>query len=277
MGRRAIVMATMAMAMATATAGTARGGGGDNPWAAATGPSPGASRAIGGTSAGCLAGGVVMPASRGVRVMRPQRNRHTGHRDLVAFLRALGAAARAEKLGTVALGDLSQPRGGPARSGHSSHQTGLDVDVWYEATTRRGTPDEVMMVDARRGRVARAWRARHRRLVQLATSDVRVDRVFVHPILKRDMCQRARGDRGWLRKVRPWWGHDDHFHVRLACPADDEACTPQGAIADGDGCGELDEWLSPAAAEKRAEKRKAYQSRVGAVPELPEACADLAP
>jgi len=266
------VLGALGMAALAAPAGA-----GNTPWARAITPSAGDSHAIGGTSAGCLAGGVALPASRGLRVMRPERNRATGHRELIEFLRALGAAARREKLGTVALGDLSQPRGGPAPSGHSSHQTGLDVDIWYQATTRDGKPDEVMMVDARRGRPAKAWRARHRRLVQLAAMDARVDRVFVHPILKRSMCRSARGDRGWLRKVRPWWGHDDHFHVRLACPAGDDACVPQGAIPDGDGCGELDEWLSPEAAARRAEKQKAYQSRVGAVPALPAACDELLP
>jgi penicillin-insensitive murein endopeptidase len=271
-GRRlAFVVAGLLMAAGAPARGD------DTPWAHATGPSAGPSHAIGGTSAGCLAGGVTLPPSRGLRVMRPERGRFTGHRELVAFLRALGRAAHAAKLGVVPLGDLSQPRGGPAPSGHSSHQTGLDVDIWYQATTRAGKPDEVMMVDARRGRPARAWRARHRRLVQLAASDPRVDRLFVHPLLKRSLCENARGNRAWLRKVRPWWGHDDHFHVRLACPAGDAACVPQAAIPDGDGCAELDEWLSPAAAAKRAEKQKAYQSRVGAVPELPAACADLVP
>ena len=24
--------------------------------------------------------------------------------------------------------------------------------------------------------------------------------------------------RAWMRKLRPWHGHDDHFHARLACP-----------------------------------------------------------
>lgn len=273
MGRHAVaVLGALGIAALAAPAGA-----GNTPWARAVAPSAGRSHAIGGTSAGCLAGGVALPPSRGLRVMRPERNRATGHRELIAFLRALGAAARREKLGTVALGDLSQPRGGPAPSGHSSHQTGLDVDIWYQATTRSGKPDEVMMVDARRGRPAKTWRARHRRLVQLAAMDARVDRVFVHPLLKQSMCRSARGDRGWLRKVRPWWGHDDHFHVRLACPAGDDACVPQGAIPDGDGCSELDEWLSPEAAARRAEKQKQYQSRVGAVPALPAACDELLP
>ena len=29
------------------------------------------------------------------------------------------------------IGDMSQPRGGPMLNGHSSHQIGLDVDIWF--------------------------------------------------------------------------------------------------------------------------------------------------
>ena len=28
------------------------------------------------------------------------------------------------------IGDMSQPRGGPMKTGHASHQIGLDVDIW---------------------------------------------------------------------------------------------------------------------------------------------------
>lgn len=264
---------TVALTVSLATPAAAE----PTPWAAARQPTDGSSAAIGGTSAGCLAGAVRVPISgKGLRVMRPGRRRHYTHRVTLAFLRSLGAAARREKLGAVALGDLSQPRGGPAPNGHSSHQTGLDVDIWYAARTRRGKPDEVPMVDQRAGRPTRAWAARHARLVELAASDQRVDRVFVHPVLKRALCDAAAGDRAWLRKVRPWWGHDDHFHVRLTCPAADTGCTGQGPIAEGDGCAELAAWLAPPSPDQ-AKKREAYQARVGKVPELPARCADLLP
>jgi len=29
------------------------------------------------------------------------------------------------------------------------------------------------------------------------------------------LCDQAGRDRGWLAKVRPWWGHYYHFHVRM--------------------------------------------------------------
>src|SRR4051812_2998488 len=61
----------------------------------------------------------------------PPPPRHYGHPDLIGFVGDLGRAAAAARLGTVAVGDMAQPRGGPMSSGHVSHQGGLDVDVWF--------------------------------------------------------------------------------------------------------------------------------------------------
>ena len=51
-------------------------------------------------------------------------------------------------------------------------------------------------------------------------------------------------DRAWLNKIRPWWGHDDHFHIRLACPPDAGECQPQKPLPPGDGCDtDLAHWV----------------------------------
>jgi penicillin-insensitive murein endopeptidase len=106
-------------------------------------------------------------------------------------------------------------------------------------------------------------------------ADERVERVFVNPVVKRALCQSAGTDRGWLHKLRPWWGHDEHFHVRLACPADSPECQPQPPLAAGDGCEELAWWFNPAAQKERDDRRQTYRSKVGAAPALPPACARL--
>ena len=103
-------------------------------WNAQRVPAPGPAQAIGGTSAGCLQGAATLPASGpGYEVLHLGRDRRYGHPELIAFVRRLGAAAKANKLGLMVVGDLSQPRGGPTPNGHRSHQTGLDVDVGYAA------------------------------------------------------------------------------------------------------------------------------------------------
>jgi len=265
--RGAVVVAVLALAL------PARADEKDNPWAGQTAPSTGPSHSIGGYSAGCLAGGVELPLKgRGWQVMLPERRRNFAHRQMIDFVRALAAAARKAELGTVSLGDLSQPRGGPAPNGHSSHQTGLDIDIWY-AVGKAGMKKGPSMV--RGTKPAAGWGARQLKLLALAASDPRVERVFVHPVLKRALCEKVKGDRSWLHRIRPWWGHDEHFHVRLKCPADDAGCLPQDPIAEGDGCEEIAGWLAPEKAAARAEKQKAYQSRVGAVPVLPDGCSAL--
>ena len=44
------------------------------------------------------------------------------------------------------------------------------------------------------------------------------------------------GGRAWLQRLRPWFGHDEHFHVRLSCPAGSPACESQAPVPPGDGC-----------------------------------------
>ena len=60
----------------------------------------------------------------------------------------------------------------------------------------------------------------------------------MHPAIKRVLCDQAGDDRAWLAKVRPWWNHYYHFHVRLSCPPGAGDCKPQKAVGDDDGCGQ---------------------------------------
>ncbi len=245
-----------------------------NPWAQARRPSDGPAGSVGGYSGGCLHGGERLPArGKGFVVAEPERRRFFGHPALIAFIRDFGAAVAKRDLGLLPIGDLSQPRGGPAPSGHASHQTGLDADIWYVDGRERPLA-KVPMVDLETNLPSDAFDRRIERVLALAASDPRVDRVFVNPVIKRELC-RSEKRPAWLRKVRPWWLHHEHFHVRLACPADSPACEPQKTIADGDGCAEIEWWLQPKAEEERSEKRKKYRSRVGALPVLPAGCSDL--
>ena len=63
-----------------------------------------------------------------------------------------------------------------------------------------------------------------------------VERILVHPGIKKKLCDTVTGDRSWLGKVRPFWGHDSHFHIRIGCPAGSPGCRPQEPIGRGDGC-----------------------------------------
>ncbi len=246
----------------------------DNPWARVSTAFPGPARSFGGYSAGCVRGAERLPAAgKGFRVAYPKRARVFGHPDLIAFITELGATLAREKLGTLWLGDLGQPRGGPAPSGHASHQTGLDVDVSY--ARKKGGAHAVSMVDVGKGVVTRALDARVARLLELASAHPRVDRIFVHPAIKQALCARAGSAREWLHKIRPWWGHHDHFHARLSCPADSPECKPQEPLPLGDDCQSVAWWFSPEAKADRERAHDKYKDKVAALPELPEACAAL--
>jgi penicillin-insensitive murein endopeptidase len=245
-------------------------------WARLRQPAAGPARAIGGYSAGCIQGAVPLPlVGAGFRVAKPERNRVFGHPLLVGLLRELGARLVRLNLGTLAVGDLSQARGGPAPTGHASHQTGLDVDIWFAAPVAGSA---VSMVDSARSQPSSHWTAAMAHTLELTATDARVDRIFVNPVLKRALCASpaaAGRQRDWLRKVRPWWGHADHFHVRLACPADSPGCVAQSPLPAGDGCDTLDWWFNPRAQEERTQGHQSYSSKVGASPPLPLECRTL--
>lgn len=225
-----------------------------NPWGAVRAPSAGEAEAIGGYAAGCVAGAVALPLDgEGFQVMRPSRNRYYGHPALVAFVERLAGRAGRDGLGRLLVGDLSQPRGGPATYGHASHQSGLDVDIWFRLLPKGAEPlsrpqtEQMAMESVIRvadGVLDRQrWDRRYGDLLRLAANMPEVDRIFVNPVIKQALCRG--GERGdWLGKLRPWWGHDQHFHVRLACPSDSPGCETQKPIPAGDGCDEdLDGWV----------------------------------
>jgi penicillin-insensitive murein endopeptidase len=208
-------------------------------------PSKGASESLGKVSQGCLRGGLSLyPLGVGYQVMRPSRQRYWGHGLLVNWIEEFGRWVSKSRQKNLLVGDLSQARGGPLVGGHKSHQNGLDVDIWYEQTdfsvtnftfAEREFRAPLNLVNA--GHVP-AWVDE---TLKWVAEHVLVERVFVHPFIKKQLCYRV-ADQEWLRKIRPWWGHDDHFHVRLVCPKDDKTCTQGPPLGEGTGCDQSLEW-----------------------------------
>jgi len=217
-------------------------------------PSAKPPKVIGSYIKGCIAGAGQMPINGDTwQVMRLSRNRYWGHPDLIAFLKRLAANAHKDAgWPGILVGDIGQPRGGPALTGHTSHQIGLDADIWLTpmpnhrlSREEREEMSATMMVrDDRLDVDPRVWTPTHWILLRDAAQEPRVQRIFVNAAIKKALCREAGTNRDWLRKVRPWWGHAEHFHVRLACPADSPDCKPQLPPEEGDGCGhELDFWF----------------------------------
>lgn len=218
------------------------------------GPAPLAARSIGSYVRGCLAGGKMLPVNGPAwQAMRLSRNRNWGHPLLVSYVEKL--ATDSQKLDNwpgLLIGDLAQPMGGPMISGHASHQIGLDADIWLKPMPPKTlTNEERENISAESVITAdqlainpQVWQPGHVQLLKRAASYPNVARIFVHPAIKKAVCEAAGTDRGWLSKVRPWWGHHYHFHVRLSCPPGAEGCEDQPDAGPDDGCGkEVDSWL----------------------------------
>ena len=219
-------------------------------------PSIGNAVAIGYYPRGCLQGGVELPITGPTwQVMRVSRNRNWGHPGLVNFLeRFAPLAAKATGWHGILVGDMAQPRGGPLPFGHRSHQIGLDVDIWFMPM-----PDRVLSQEERDNLSAsdlvaadgkrvndKTWSPAHIAFIRTAAEQPEVERVLVNAAIKKELCRvEGKNDKSWMSKVRPWYGHADHIHVRLKCPADSPNCRAQPAVPDGDGCDKsLDHWFA---------------------------------
>jgi penicillin-insensitive murein endopeptidase len=219
--------------------------------------------------------------------MRLSRGRFYGHPTLVDYLQKLGAALEKEKVSPMLVGDLGLPRGGWMKSGHASHQTGIDVDIWYwvpDVAKKRSLTLREREVTSAKSLVPvkyspriepRWWRAETEKLIQLAASFPEVDRIFVNAAIKKELCRKYEGDikeGTWLRKLRPWYAHDDHLHVRLVCPADSPDCKKQDPIPVGSGCDStLDWWFTQDAKDEALKNAQLAALRPGPPP-IAEGC-----
>jgi penicillin-insensitive murein endopeptidase len=244
-------------------------------------PTAGPAQAIGSYERGCLSGAIALPADGpNWQVMRPSRSRAWGHPVLITFLERLAQKLPGEASWPgLLVGDIAQPRGGPMLTGHGSHQIGLDADIWLTPMPNRrlssAERDRISATDVVAGDGMdidqRAWRPQHRLLLEAVAREPLVERVFVNPAIKRALCREGGPERAWMAKIRPWWGHNYHFHVRLSCPSGNPQCHGQAPPPPGDGCGkELDWWFTEEALHPPSPPQKPL--RLG---DLPPACAAL--
>lgn len=228
-------------------------------FAAAEAPSQQPAMPYGAYGRGCAAGLVQLPESGpGWQAMRLSRNRNWGMPVLIDYLQDLAGYAQKAGWGGIYIGDMSQPRGGPMNSGHASHQVGLEVDIWALPPGRldlsRKEREQISTISvgtADRMSVNGNWNSSYAAFLKQAAGDPRVDRIFVAPAIKKELCRNAtRADKKWLQRIRPENGHDDHFHIRLKCPKGAKDCvTQKPTVAElsknGDGCdATLDWWFS---------------------------------
>ena len=262
---------------------------------AKTAPSRQAPAAIGSYSRGCAAGLVAMPETGPTwQAMRLSRNRNWGQPEMIAYLQDLSRfAATLPGWKGLYVGDISQPRGGPMTGGHAGHQIGLDADIWMLPPKRldlsRAAREKISSISVRTDDQKRTngnWTPQHMALLRAAASDPRTDRIFVAAAVKIAMCNATpANDRAWLQKIRPIYGHNTHFHVRLKCPPGARWCeTQKPTVAQlskgGDGCDETLNWwvtefLNPT---KPAEKPKGpppKNAKTYVMADLPAQCRNV--
>lgn len=290
--------ALLALAIA-AFAAAPTGAGADavkHAFGARSSPTEASPASFGSYAKGCLDGGRELPVTgpEGVggapqwQAMRLSRNRNWGHPNLIAFVERLSGAAQEVGWTGLLVGDISQPRGGPMVSGHRSHQIGLDVDIWLRPgpgrELTRSEREEISSFRVTNGddtAVTGVWTPEHLAVIRAAAYDPAVARIFVNPAIKRHMCAEMDqvsdiSGRAWLRKVRPWWGHNAHFHVRLNCPVGAEDCFEQAAPPPGDGCGgTLDWWFSDEARNPKPDPKTVRPARDLTLADLPPACRNV--
>jgi penicillin-insensitive murein endopeptidase len=213
-------------------------------------PSAGPAHVIGNYAKGCIGGAEQMPITGDTwQVMRLSRNRNWAYPELVALVRRLSEKVHKDTgWSGILVGDMGQPRGGPALTGHASHQIGLDADIWLTpmpdhllSRQEREEMSATMMVREDRLDIdPKAWTPQHWMMLRDAAQEPAVQRIFVNAAIKKALCREAKGDRGWLAKIRPWFGHDYHFHIRMRCPAGDKECSGQPDQNGGEGCNKSD-------------------------------------
>ena len=195
-----------------------------NDWADVATPAPGPPQSIGFYTAGCLQGAQALPLEGpGYEAIRVSRNRYWGQPVTVDFITTLAEKMRTAGQAHLYIGDLGQPRGGPAPSGHASHQVGLDADIWFERQPgSRRTPAErenprlrSLVLPNDNGIDDTVFSQQHVLLLRTAAEMPNLDRMFVNKWIKQRICNTATGNRSWLRKLVPWYGPVSYTHLTL--------------------------------------------------------------
>jgi penicillin-insensitive murein endopeptidase len=155
------------------------------------------------------------------------------------------AAAQAVPGSTALVGDLSARDGGPL-PGHASHQAGRDADVGFFVSDSQGRPVvlesfEAFGADGRSVSHPDHYFDAYRNWLMLRVwlSDLRivVTHVFVSPELRQLLLEYGLQSPTFERLVplaaqvlHAYPHHADHFHLRIACPSDQEAaCHDRGS------------------------------------------------
>ncbi len=237
---------------------------------------------------GRLHGGEKLASSKSVEV------RGGGHAyglpDLVRVLRRAAAKVSRKHKGSVLfVGDLSAKNGG-ALFGHNSHQSGRDADVGFYMHSERGkhvNPHRFVAFGSdgrpRGGEVVRFDDERNWAFVEALLTDTKTDvrYLFVSSGLRTRLLKYAAKKNvpkelyakaaAALMSPADADVHDDHFHVRIACPERMRGACVEESHLRGGASAKGPEGLPKAGAGETAGKAKEEKEAKEAAPPPPEA------
>ena len=241
--------------------------------------------AVGGYANGCQLGAQVLPEhGEGYRDIRRSRGRFYAQPQTIEMVQYIGRHLAAKYDEEILIGDLSQPAGGLMSYAHASHQNGLDVDVYF-ATTPKNTQHSALYESPRNetfyelgDRAAGVvypgrFKPIFRDALYLAAIHPNTARIFINPVIKLHLC-RTEADTSWLEKLRPWNGHNAHFHLRLKCSG--SLCSNQDPVPPGDGCdADLEKWVADQSEAFRNPKAPKKPAKPRKKKPLPEICRNI--
>lgn len=204
------------------------------------------SLSLGRASKGQLLGAQALTPDETLHILPLRHARRCLNWGTPRLVAALRRAARAvhqvsPEAPSLGVGDLSKARGGPIPPYSRSHQSGRDADLAFYQVDANGQPvpaEDLLSFDARgfadHGRrrfdVQRNWL-----LVRALLEDREVDVqwMFVSEPLRKALLDEARKRNepaslvqraaSVLHQPTDSAPHDDHFHVRIRCTADERA------------------------------------------------------
>lgn len=238
------------------------------------------SNSIGKYNAGCVKNSVGLPETgSGYQVIRTSRKRNHGSYAMINYIQDLTREFSSRHKANILIADISKEGGGPILDDHSSHQSGLDADILLlhkrnenelYTISERERLRPVSKLNSTKNKIDfNKWSSLNSELLKTAASYREVDRIFINPAIKKHLCGKY-GNENWLRKLRPWWGHDGHFHVRLSCPADNPKCVDLDPPTDIECGAGLDWWFSKEAYEKLKNRRSKPKTEKDII--LPKEC-----
>lgn len=247
-------------------------------------PTQDSPQAIGSYANGCLAGGIELPKNGdGYQLMRLSRERYYVHPDMYTFIKDFAKQIKERHpFKGIVVGDTGQAAGGPMPSGHKSHQIGLDVDIWLRPAFDNLLSDKERETISATSHVTQnqtirdSWSQDYTDFVIMAATYQNTARIFVNPAIKKQICAQTDWKKNLkaLSKIRPWYGHDAHMHVRLKCPHHNKDCIDQHPPANHHGCtgNDIDWWFSEEALSPKKSNKKPKQKTFE---DLPPKCRSL--